>query len=555
MVFPESHRNPEAGLQEGMPGVALMAVKTQTPILPVGIAGSENVGPLWRVAVPTGNISVTIGEPFTLPEVKGKLEPEQLKRMMDDGYVAHCGLSARTLSWRVREERPAGAGPGGLTGLHPPGRCRSQRTMEAQTTSERKPTLKERLTTVASALQHRNYRLYFTGLLFSITGFQMLLVIQGWLIWDITGDPKALAYLGGVTAVPTVLLNLYGGVIADRFDQRLLIMLVSTTICLLLLVMATLVTLEMANLWNLLLLAFLIAGAQAFDNPARQALYPHLIARKDLMNAVALNSIVWQGTRVVGPLIAGLLIAGVGPGPALYIAAAGFACMVVAMTAIRVPPIPRAAGGSMVQNLVEGIGYVIKNQVFAVLIGLTFLNSFFGMSFIILLPIFATDILNVGPEGLGEMHAVGGVGAIVMALVAAAMSKSRNKGLWLVGGAVLFGMTNVLFALSTNYALSLAVLFVGGAAATFYMVMVQTSLQALVPDHLRGRVFSIYSLTWSLLPLGGLQAGLVADLVSPQFAVALGGVVVAVVAVSVLLLRQVRIVGITTQQALDRASA
>ena len=301
--------------------------------------------------------------------------------------------------------------------------------MEAQTTSERKPTLKERLTTVASALQHRNYRLYFTGLLFSITGFQMLLVIQGWLIWDITGDPKALAYLGGVTAVPTVLLNLYGGVIADRFDQRLLIMLVSTAICLLLLVMATLVTLEMANLWNLLLLAFLIAGAQAFDNPARQALYPHLIARKDLMNAVALNSIVWQGTRVVGPLIAGLLIAGVGAGPALYIAAAGFAFMVVAMTAIRVPPIARAAGGSMVQNLVEGIGYVVKNQVFAVLIGLTFLNSFFGMSFIILLPIFATDILNVGPEGLGEMHAVGGVGAIVMALVAAAMSKSRNKGL------------------------------------------------------------------------------------------------------------------------------
>lgn len=427
--------------------------------------------------------------------------------------------------------------------------------MEAQTTSERKPTLKERLTTVASALQHRNYRLYFTGLLFSITGFQMLLVIQGWLVWDITGDPKALAYLGGVTAVPTVLLNLYGGVIADRFDQRLLIMLVSTAICMLLLVMATLVTMEMANLWNLLLLAFLIAGAQAFDNPARQALYPHLIARKDLMNAVALNSIVWQGTRVVGPLIAGLLIAGVGAGPALYIAAAGFAFMVAAMTAIRVPPIARAAAGSMVQNLVEGIGYVVKNQVFAVLIGLTFLNSFFGMSFIILLPIFATDILNVGPEGLGEMHAVGGVGAIVMALVAAAMSKSRNKGLWLVGGAVLFGATNVLFAFSTNYPLSLAVLFVGGAAATFYMVMVQTSLQALVPDQLRGRVFSIYSLTWSLLPLGGLQAGLVADLVSPQFAVALGGVVVAVVAVSVLLLRQVRVVGITTQQALDRASA
>ena len=427
--------------------------------------------------------------------------------------------------------------------------------MEAQTTPERKPTLKERLATVTSALQHRNYRLYFTGLLFSVTGFQMLLVIQGWLIWDITGDPKALAYLGGVTAVPTVLLNLYGGVIADRFDQRLLIIMVSTIIAVLLLVMGMLVAMEMANLWNLLLLSFLIAGSQAFDNPARQALYPHLIARKDLMNAVALNSIVWQGTRVIGPFLAGALIASVGSAPALFLATAGFVGMVTAMAMVRVPIIPRATRGSMVQNLIEGIGFVVRNRIFAALIGLTFLNSFFGMSFIILLPIFATDVLNVGPEGLGEMHSVAGVGAIGMALVAAAMSKSRNKGLWLVGGAVIFGASVVVFAMSTNYLLSLGMLFIGGAATTFYMVMVQTSLQALVPDQLRGRVFSIFSLTWSMLPLGGLQAGFVADWVSPQFAVGLGGGVVAVVAVLMLLMHQVRIVGVTTQEALERASA
>ena len=427
--------------------------------------------------------------------------------------------------------------------------------MDVQTTPRQKMTLKERLATVTSALQHRNYRLYFTGLLFSVTGFQMLLVIQGWLIWDITGDPKALAYLGGVTAVPTVVLNLYGGVIADRLDQRILIIVVSISIGVFLVAMGTLVSLDMANLWNLLLLSFLIAGAQAFDNPARQALYPHLIARKDLMNAVALNSIVWQGTRVVGPLVAGALIASVGAGPALFLGAVGFAGMVAAMAAVRVPPIARSARGSMVHNLIEGISYVMKNQIFAVLIGLTFLNSFFGMSFVILLPIFATEVLNVGPEGLGEMHAAAGVGAIVMAFVAAAMSKSRNKGLWLVGGAVLFGAAIIVFALSSNYKLSLAALAVSGAATTFYMVMVQTSLQALVPDQLRGRVFSIFSLTWSMLPLGALQAGLVADWVSPEFAVALGGGVVAVVAVSVLLLQQVRVVGITTQRALEEASA
>ena len=424
--------------------------------------------------------------------------------------------------------------------------------MEARTTTQRSLTLKERLASVTAALHHRNYRLYFTGLLFSVTGFQMLLVVQGWLIWEITGDAAALALLGGVSAAPTIILVLFGGVVADRFDQRYLILLVSIAIGVLLAVMATFTILGMANLWNILLLAFFIAGAQAFDNPARQALYPHLIARKDLMNAVALNSIVWQGTRVVGPLIAGVLISRAGAGPALYVASAGFACMAVAMFAVRVPPIARAARGSMVQNLVEGIGYVVRNQIFTVLILLTFLNSFFGMSFVILLPIFATDILRVGPEGLGEMHAAAGVGAVVMALVAAAMSKSRNKGLFLVGGAAVFGLTLVVFAYSTNYALSLFALFIGGAAATFYMVMVQTSLQALVPDHLRGRVFSIYSMTWSMLPLGGMQAGLIADWITPQFAVALGGVVIAVIAVAALLLQQVRSVGITTQRALEQ---
>jgi predicted MFS family arabinose efflux permease len=244
----------------------------------------------------------------------------------------------------------------------------------------------------------------------------------------------------------------------------------------------------------------------------------------------------------------------VGAGIALYVAATGFACMVVAMIAINVPPITRAKAGSVLQSMGEGIGFVAHNRIFTFLIGMTFLNSFFGMSYIFLLPIYATDILNVGSEGLGQMHAASGVGAVIMAVAAAILSKSRRKGLFLIAGAVVFGLSLILFAYSTHYYWSLTMIFMGGAAATFYMVMVQTTLQALVPDHLRGRVFSIYSLTWSLLPLGALQAGLIADWVSPQFAIALGGVAVAMFALVVAVTsHRVRTMGIVTQEAMETA--
>lgn len=426
--------------------------------------------------------------------------------------------------------------------------------METATSTQPKPTLRERLLSSVTALRHRNYRLYFFGLLISVTGFQMLMVIQAWLVWDITGNVSSLAFLGGVLAAPTVILNLFGGVVADRFDQRYLIMIVQGAIGVLLAILASLVYFDIAGLWHVLLLSFLIAGVQSFDNPARQALYPHLIDRKDLMNAVALNTIVWQLTRVIGPIVAGSLIATVGAGVALYVAASGFAVMVVAMTALHVPPITRAKAGSVLQSMGEGIGFVLHNRIFAFLIGMTFLNSFFGMSYLILLPVFATEMLNVGSEGLGNMYAVGGIGAFLMVVVAASLSKSPRKGFFLISGAVVFGISLIFFAYSTNYYWSLAMLFVGGAASTFYMVMVQTTLQALVPDNLRGRVFSIYSLTWSLLPLGALQAGLIADWVNPEFAIALGGVIVAVFALVIALTSQrIRTIGIVTQQAMEGA--
>ena len=194
------------------------------------------------------------------------------------------------------------------------------------------------------------------------------------------------------------------------------------------------------------------------------------------------------------------------------------------MVRIRVAPIERNRSEGVFTNMLEGITFISRNGLFAFLI---------GMSYIFLLPIFAKDILDVGPQGLGMMQAVPGVGALAMTFVAAALGNTRWKGPLLIGSAAAFGLLLVAFAYSTSYLLSLGILLLAGSCSTLYMVLVMTTLQGSVPDELRGRVMGIYGMTWSLLPLGAVQAGFIADLVSAEFAVALGGAAVAAFAVGV----------------------
>ena len=278
-----------------------------------------------------------------------------------------------------------------------------------------------------SALRYRDFRLYWSGLLLSVTGFQILMVAQGWLIYELTDQAKFLGILGLVMAVPTITLNLVGGVVADRLDQRRLTIATQGASAVLVGVLATLTLLDIVQVWHVLVIAFISGAVLAFDNPARMSLYPHLVDRKDLMNAVALNSSVWQGTRIVGPALGGLLIAKFGTASAFYVTSGGFLAMVMVLISIHVPPIPRSRGGNMLQNMGEGLRFVQGNSVFMFLIGLTFFNSFFGMSYVFLLPVFAEDILDVGAQGLGYLHAASGLGALLMTFVAASMAKPDGR--------------------------------------------------------------------------------------------------------------------------------
>ena len=378
-----------------------------------------------------------------------------------------------------------------------------------------------------SALRYRDFRLYWSGLLVSVGGYQMVMVAQGWLIYDLTGEAKFLGFLGLVTALPTIILNLYGGVVADRVNQVRLIQATQGASALFMGLLATLVLLDVVEVWHVLVIALFSGSLLAFDSPSRMALFPHLIERKALMNAIALNSLVWQGTRIVGPTLAGFLIAVSGLASPFYLAGICFLAMVLAMRAIHPPSIPRSQAGKVLQDLAEGARFIRGNGLFTFLIGLTFFNSFFGMSYMMLLPVFAKDILEVGALGLGFLMGVSGVGAVLVLVLVATRADSQHKGFFLIGGAVLFGVLLIAFALSRSYPLSLFILFLAGGSSTLYMIMVQTTLQTQVPDRLRGRVMGIYGMTWSLLPLGAMQSGFLADLVSAPFAVGLGGAAVA----------------------------
>ena len=381
------------------------------------------------------------------------------------------------------------------------------------------------------ALQYRDYRIFWSGQVVSVMGFQMLIVTIGWLMYDITGSSVQLGLVGLSTAVPAIVLNLFGGVVADKVDPKRLIMIVQSLNAVVVGALATLALMGLVQPWHIMANAFVMGALGAFDQPSRQAIFPHLIDRRVMMNAVALNSMVWQGNRIVGPAIAGVLIALVGAPLTLYIATAGFLVFVAFLSAVRMPMISRSRSSTFFRDLLDGLSFVRKHHIFAFLLGMTFFNSFFGLSYVFLLPIFQKDILGVGPSGLGFLHAMSGIGAVTGTLIVGSLRDFQHKGVVLIGGAIAFGTLLILFGFSEWFPVSLVLVALAGMSTASYMILAQSTLQLLVPDHLRGRIMGLWGMTFNLLPLGGFYAGMVASYIGAPSAVAIGGAAVIAFAV------------------------
>lgn len=390
------------------------------------------------------------------------------------------------------------------------------------------------------ALHSPLYRRYWLGSLASIGATQLLILGKGWLVFDLSGSPLKLGVLGAAGAIPQILVSLFGGVVADRLDKRRVLMVTSLTIATLLMLLALLDFTGVVEVWHVIAIAALIGFTSGFDWPARQAFFPSLIERRHMMSAVALNSVLWQGTRMIIPAIGGIVIAAFGTAVVFFAAALGFLAMLLVLATLPVEH-QGTTHGSPLQRFVEGVTFIASTRVFAILIPLTFIATFFGVSYIQLMPAFA-DILQVGERGFGFLVSASGVGSVTGTALVIGFQHSRRLG-WLILGASLcstlslFGFsaaTGLAESVSNAYGYAISFVFLAGMFNSMYLVSSMTVLQMRVPDGLRGRVMGIHGITFSLIPLGALFGGSVAAALTPPFAVLVGASILLLSVLSVI---------------------
>jgi predicted MFS family arabinose efflux permease len=381
------------------------------------------------------------------------------------------------------------------------------------------------------ALAHRDFTLLWVGLLVSNAGTWMQTVALGWVIYNLTDDQLALGAMGLAFGLPMVLFPLLGGVVADRIDRLTLLKITQTAALLLTLLLATLTWLGTVQFWHFWLIAFASATVLAFDNPARQALIPDLVPRDDLMSAISLNSVSFTGAQLVGPALAGLILAAFGhdllkAGALVFLAnTISYLAVLVPLFFIRpryaAPPARADDQRSRGNALVDGLRYVRSQPVLVLLISTVAVTSVFGRSFTLLLPIFARDVLDVGGVGLGWLNAAAGLGTIAAGLTLAGFAQGLSRRALVVGGIVALTAAIYGFALSGSYARSLLLLALAGAAGTATTAAVATQIQSTVPGQLRGRVMSLNTLCLiGLGPLGAFLSASMARVLPIQLAIA-----------------------------------
>ena len=380
---------------------------------------------------------------------------------------------------------------------------------------------------VPRALSYQEFRNYWFGLLLSVTGYQMLVLFAlGWLIRiELTADTRYLGYMGTAIAVPAIVLNLFGGVFADKLNPKRLLWLTQSSTGVIVVGLGLLSAFDLVHEWHVLAAAFLIGSVQAFDGPTRQSIFSRLIGREALSSAIALNSSVWTGTRIFAPLAAGIIIGQTGLSPAIFVSAVGFLVFALIARSLKFAPTERAPG-SLLSEMLTGFMFIKNNPIFAILIGMTFFSGMFGMSYVLLMPVFADEVFEVGAARIGLLMGGAAVGALTGIIISSNLGELIYRGWLLLVAAALFGVLLVLFGFTSSlklYWLSIGVLFFADLFASVYLVSVMTTLHSLVPDQFRGRVMGFYGISWSMVTLGGLQASFVAHYGSAPLAVAIGG--------------------------------
>lgn len=388
-----------------------------------------------------------------------------------------------------------------------------------------------------AALQHPNYRLWFAGQLVSLVGTWMQSTAQGYLVYDLTKSPAFLGYVGFASGLPSWLFTLYGGVIADRVPRRTMLIITQTTMMLLAFLLAGLVFLDKIQAWQIVLIAFFLGIANAFDAPARQAFVVELVDREDLTNAIALNSTMFNSAIVVGPAVAGAVYAALGPAWCFAVNGLSFIAVIIALALMRLQPMAiQQKSRSTVHAIKEGIKYAYNERMTRTLILNMGVISLFGVSMMTLIPAWAVSVLGGDVRTNGLLLSARGLGALIGALMIASLSHRGIRGkLWTAGSLVL-PITMIAFSLARWLPVSMLILVFTGWS---FMVQVNTSnalVQSKVPDELRGRVMSVFTLIFfGGMPLGSLWVGSMASRMGAPMTVVINAVILIAFAGFVLL--------------------
>lgn len=381
------------------------------------------------------------------------------------------------------------------------------------------------------ALRHANFRLFFAGQLISLVGTWMQQVAQSWLIYRLTHSALLLGGIGFAGQIPVFILGPIGGHVADRYDRRRVLLFTQTASMILAFLLAGLTLTGRVREWHLFVLASCLGIVNAFDIPARQAFLVQLVEREDLMNAIALNSSMFNGARIAGPAIAGLLVAAIGEGWCFFGNAVSYIAVLIGLMRITTPRFVAQAGHSVLANIAEGFRFVGKTAPVRALLLLIGAVSFTALPYTVLMPLFADQVLHAGARGLGILMGASGIGALLGSLALATRSSVKGLGRWIAIACAIFGATLSAFALSRSFVLSSALLVIAGGAMMVQMASSNTLIQSMVPDELRGRVMSVYTMMFmGMGPFGALLSGSI-DRIGAPLTVAGGGAITVLAAI------------------------
>ncbi|OGO55012.1 MAG: hypothetical protein A2Z32_13615 [Chloroflexi bacterium RBG_16_69_14] len=390
------------------------------------------------------------------------------------------------------------------------------------------------------AFRHRNYRLFFAGQAISLVGTWMQQVAQAWLVLELTHDPVWLGIVAAVQFIPIMVLGLFAGVAADALPKRRVLLCTQIAMMILAAILAVLTVSGVVEVWMILGLAFLLGVAGAVDMPVRQSFAIELVGREDIGTAVALNSAMFNGARVVGPAAAGLAIAAFGVGPAFVINALSFLAVIVGLRMmdereLQVPTRIARPGSAraVVRNLSEGLGYVRRTQIVLLAVVVVGTVATVGMNFGVLIPAFAQGELASGAAGYGFLMAASGIGSLLAAV--RLVFGGRPRPVRLATGALILGAASLALALTREFPVALGLMVLVGFGSIFMAATGNATIQLAVPDQLRGRVMSVYTTVFSAsVPVGGLAMGAVASGFGVPVAIALGGALSVVVGLGAL---------------------